>query len=104
MVRGGVKTLLSFRNYKKMIKKELEIRLNRTPSKQEINWCFWDYLKFKFKYNGSLDVDYFGTQMYLKSDFVRKDSFATFIRFPWRDKINDMSYRNVFDDKRLLYR
>ena len=27
--RGGVKTLLSFRNYKKMIKKELEIRLNR---------------------------------------------------------------------------
>lgn len=101
---GGILTLVFFTHYKNIIKNELETRLNRVPSSKEINWCFWDYLGFKFKFNGSIDVDYFGTQLYLKSDFVRKDSFAQFKRNKWRDKLSDKKYIKLFDDKSWLYK
>lgn len=90
-------------NLKLNIYNELKERLPYEPTKKEINWCFWDYLIFWLKYRGSLDVDYFGTQMYRKSNFVREKSFANLSRFKWRNSIQEKKYWQVFQDKRIFY-
>lgn len=101
---GGVlAVLVKYPVYQNRIRCELTDRLPAAPTKKQIRWCFWDYVGFRWKYKGSLDVDYFGTQLYRKSDFVRSESFATNIRFVWRDTVQDSKHWNVFVDKREFY-
>lgn len=88
---------------KSQIYYELKERLPYEPTKKQVNTLFYDYLFFWLKYKGSLDVDYFGTQMYRKSDFVRQESLANISRFKWRDSIQEKRYWAVFQDKRIFY-
>lgn len=99
-VWGEIKKIMKLKN---KIRTCLRSQLSMEPTVEQVNWCFWDFLKFKFKYGGSLETDYFGTQMYRKSDFVRKESFANQSRFEWRNKIQDPALRDVFDDKVWFY-
>lgn len=88
---------------KSQIYYELKERLPYEPTRKQVNTLFYDYLFFWLKYKGSLDVDYFDTQMYRKSDFVRQESLANISRFKWRDSIQDKKYWKVFQDKRIFY-
>ncbi len=91
------------KNYKERIKNELKLRLENEPTKKQIKWCYQDYLKFYVKYRGSLETDYFGTNLYLKSDFIRQNSFATYQRNIWRNSIQDEKYWPIFYNKTELY-
>ncbi len=86
------------------IYEQLEFREGKAPTKRQLNWCFRDYCHFYVKYNGSVITDYFQTQMYRKSDYVRDESFATFARFAWRDAIQEKKFWPVFEDKREFYK
>jgi len=100
---GGVMAVFArYPTYRERIRRELEDRLPSPPTEKQIRWCFWDYVGFRFKYKGSWDTDYFGIQLYRKSDFVRRESFATRVRFEWRNAVNDPKYK-CFDDKRWFY-
>lgn len=96
--------LLSAGRIKQEIKDELVERLETAPTESQINWCFWDYVHFRRKYKGNLHTDYFGTQLYKKSDFVRNESFATRVRSTWRDSVQERSIWPVFQDKREFYK
>lgn len=97
------KTVLSGKQIRNEIRNELTERLGYAPTKSQLNCCFKDFIHFRIKYKGDLHTDYFGTQLYLKSDFFRSQSFATNVRFEWRNAINDKSLWKVFDDKSKLY-
>lgn len=99
---GGV--ILRPRKYYKMIKDNLKKQLPYEPSVRQIIWCYFDYLKYHIKHNVSLEVDYFATQMYRKSGFTRKESLASYIRFPWRDSLQAKEKWIIFQDKREFYR
>lgn len=99
----AVQTLLLRKKIKSEIREELSTRLDCSPSKRLVSWCFWDYVHFRRKFRGDLHTDYFGTQLYRKSDFIRMESFATHVRFIWRDAINDRSLWKIFDNKSRLY-
>lgn len=96
--------ILKRKKYKDEIFRQLKERLDDEPSKWQVNWCYHDYLRFHFKYGGNIDTDYFGTQLYKKSDFVRNESFATQVRFPWRDSVQERVVCSKFQDKREFYR
>jgi len=81
----------------------LECQLPYPPNKKQIIWCFWDYLRFCFRYRGDLQTDYFGAQLYRKSDLVRQESMAHAVRFAWRDAVQDRQYWHIFLDKRHFY-
>lgn len=104
---GGVafagKALLHGRRVRAQIETELTDRLDDRPTKWQIRWCFWDYLGFLLRYRGSLEADYFGAQMYRKSGFVRHESFATGVRWAWRDAVSERGYWKVFYDKCEMY-
>ena len=94
--------------YKAKIREHLTVLLEAEPEKKWINWCYKDFLDF-YKRHGCLDFDdlqytmqcdYFGTQMFRKSEFVRAESFATPYRKIWRDRINDKKYWSIFDNKK----
>ncbi len=95
--------LLKRKEIKKEIRRQLEMRLEDAPSKWQVNWCYRDYLRFYVRYRGSLDVDYFNSQLYRKSEFVRRESFATHIRFTWRDACQEKTYWPVFNNKIKFY-
>lgn len=81
----------------------LALRLPQPPTRQQIRWCFWDFFRFQLKYRGDLETDYFGAQLYRKSDFVRRDSMAHAVRFSWRDAVQEKSCHEIFLDKRAFY-
>ena len=93
-----------YKNLYSIITLSLKEQLGYMPNEKQIYWCLGDYYKFKKIYGGSIDVDYFGTQMYRKSDFVRRDSFANNSRFKWRDDIQEQRLKMIFEDKRLFYK
>ncbi|MDY4788233.1 MAG: sugar-transfer associated ATP-grasp domain-containing protein [Bacilli bacterium] len=62
-----------------------------------------DYLHFLWKYGGSIETDYFKTQMYRKSDFTRMESLANESRYAWRDSFQAKKYWPIFKDKRKFY-
>lgn len=97
-------TILRPHKYYKMIEEQLAKRLPYKPSEKQIRWCYRDYVKFKIKYNGSFDVDYFGADVYRKSEFYREESLANYSRFPWRDSVQDKKYHGIFLDKCLFYK
>lgn len=86
------------------VKYHLEKQLPYPPSNQQIRWCFWDHFKFRVRYKGNLATDYFGAQMYRKSDFVRKESMAHGVRFKWRDSIQAKKDWAVFSNKHEFYK
>ena len=55
-----------------MIEKALSEQLPYVPSREQIRWCYRDFIGFRIKYWGSFD-DYFKSQMYRKSDLTRKE-------------------------------
>lgn len=87
---------------KKLIEENLRKRLPYTPTNKQIRWCCRNFIWFRYKYLGSMD-DYFKAQIYRKSDFVREESLARFIRFPWRDALQRKEDWVVFQDKREFY-
>ena len=102
-VKRYFSVLFKAKEYKKKIKHELSLRLECEPTKKQINWCFRDYLHFNAKYKGTLETDYFGTNIYLKSDFIRQESFATLRRNKWRDNIQDKNCWEIFLNKERFY-
>lgn len=100
---GAVSWLARPVKHYRLMERLLESKLPCAPTRREILWCFWDYFGFRLKYRGNLEVDYFGAQMYLKSDFVRRESMANAVRFAWRDRVQDPSCWKVFLDKRAFY-
>ncbi len=101
--KGVMDVILRPQKYYAEIKKCLTVQLPYTPSKGQILWCYFDYLWFRLKYAGSIQPDYFKTQMYRKSGFVRKESLAHSARFPWRDSIQARECWPIFTDKRKFY-
>lgn len=91
-----------YKHYKD-VKRYLERHLPYEPSRKQIRWCFWDFFWFQLRYRGDLDIDYFGAQIYRKSDFVRRDSLAHSVRHGWRDAVQDETYWETFTDKRAFY-
>lgn len=87
----------------KLIQKYLKEQLPYPPRRGQVIWCFFDYLWFKIRYRGSLDVDYFKTQMFRKSSLVRKESLARYKRFPWRDSYQEKNLWPIFQDKIKFY-
>ena len=85
------------------IERHLKRHLPETPTKRQILWCFWDFFRFQLKYRGDLETDYFGAQIYRKSDFVRRESMAHAVRFSWRDAVQEKSCHEIFLDKRAFY-
>ena len=85
------------------VRRNLEQHLPYPPTGRQIRWCFWDFFRFQLKYRGDLETDYFGAQLYRKSDFVRRDSLAHAVRFRWRDAIQEKNYWPTFTDKREFY-
>lgn len=87
----------------KLIQKHLKEQLPYPPRRGQVIWCFFDYLWFKIRYRGSLDVDYFKAQMFRKSALVRKESLSRYKRFPWRDSYQEKTLWSIFRDKRIFY-
>ena len=101
-IKGIVGTALRPWKYYCIIKECLTERLPYRPSKKQILWCYKDYLWFQICYGGLLD-DYFKAQMYRKSGFVREESLARYLRFPWRDALQRNEDWVIFKDKREFY-
>ena len=76
----------------------LEMQLEYPPTRRQICWCFWDFFRFQLMYRGDLETDYFGAQLYRKSNFVRMESMAHAVRFAWRDSVQDQAHWTVFRD------
>ena len=95
-----IRSLLTLKN---RIRNNLRNQLSCEPTNSQVDWCFYDYLMFKIKYKGDLETDYFGAQVFKKSDFIRKDSFANKSRFKWRNSITDPKYIDLFDNKLWFY-
>lgn len=104
-----IMVLLIYKNkklWKERIREELTLRYHKEPCSKSVNWCFKDFARFYYKYgfpmtvNTSFYNDYFGANIFLKSDFSRISSFATGIRKTWRNKLNSKELRKIFDDKR----
>lgn len=102
-IKTGFKLITRRKDVENTIKEYLKAQLPEAPSKKQITWCYWDYFWFWLKYDGSIDIDYFGTQIFRKSEFVRRDSFANQSRFKWRNRIQDKKWVKVLEDKRRLY-
>ena len=85
------------------IERHLKRHLPTPPTRHQIHWCFWDFFRFQLKYRGDLETDYFGAQLYRKSDFVRRDSMAHAARFSWRNAVQEKSCHEIFLDKRAFY-
>ena len=90
--------------HRRDIRRQLQARLPYPPTPQQIRWCFCDYCRFCLRYRGDLDTDYFGAQLYRKSDLVRRESLAHSVRFGWRDALQARSCWEIFRDKREFYR
>lgn len=95
--------LLKPRKHLDLIECYLKEQLQYPPSQKQILWCFWDYCGFRFRYRGNLETDYFGAQLYRKSDFIRMESLAHAVRFSWRDSIQEKTFWKIFQDKREFY-
>ena len=81
----------------------MEIRLPYPPTKKQIKWCYHDYIRYTIKYYADLEVDYFKSGIYRKSDFIRSDSLANYKRFELRDSIQAKEHWKYFQDKREFY-
>lgn len=101
-IRGIFGTVLRPWKYYRIIKESLSERLPYRPSKKQIWWCYKDYLWFQVRYWGAFN-DYFNSQMYRKSDFVRAESLSRQLRFPWRDALQRKEDWVIFKDKREFY-
>ena len=102
-IKGGAAVLLKPRKYIRDIKKELTYQLPYPPSKGQIVWCYFDFLLFRLKYGGSLKTDYFKAQLYRKSGIARKESLSRYVRYPWRNAIQERELWPIFSDKRKFY-
>lgn len=98
-VGGGV---LHYKRNSRIIRENLKKQLDYIPSNRQLRRCYWDYYMFRVKFMGSMD-DFFKSQMYRKSDFVREESLSRYIRFPWRDHLQNVDDWHVFTDKRDFY-
>ena len=96
--------LLRPKKHMEDVERHLTRQLPYPPTRQQIRWCFWDYFRFSLLYRGQLDTDYFGAQMYRKSDLVRRESLAHGERYAWRDRIQAPAHRDIFLDKREFCR
>ncbi len=101
--KGILGVLLQPEKYYQIIKKRLGNQIPYPIGYKQIWWCYFDFLKFRIIYNGSLD-DYFNVQMYRKSEFTRKESLSNGIRFMWRDAIQKQEDWKVFLDKTEFYK
>lgn len=102
-IRRIGKLIVKRKKYLNRIEEQLCAQLPYSPSKDQIKWCYRDYLKYTVKYNAELDVDYFYSGIFRKSELVRQESFANRKRFAWRDSIQEKSQWSYFIDKRLFY-
>lgn len=100
--KGILGVILRPGKYYRIMDENLKKQLAYNPTKRQVRWCYWDFLGFRLKYFGSID-DYFKSQMYRKSDFVRRESLSRYIRFPWRDALQKREYWSIFQDKREFY-
>ncbi len=100
---GACAWLLRPRKHRADIRRQLEQRLPYPPTAQQIRWCFWDYFRFCLRHRGDLVSDYFGAQLYRKSEFVRRESMAHGVRHGWRDAVQDKALWDIFQDKRAFY-
>lgn len=87
----------------RIIRENLKKQLDYAPSKRQLRYCYRDYYWFRVKFMGSMD-DFFKSQMYRKSDFVREESLSRYIRFPWRDRLQNLDDWHIFTDKRDFYK
>lgn len=101
-IRCVVGGILRYRRNSCLIRENLEKQLNYIPNKRQIRRCCRDYYWFRVKFLGSMD-DFFKSQMYRKSDFVREESLSRYIRFPWRDHLQNVEDWHIFTDKRDFY-
>lgn len=89
---------------KRTLKEYFRENLDYEVTPRQLSLCTRDFMHFRWKYQGGLETDFLGTQMYRKSDFVREESFADKSRYLWRDSIQDRALWDVFLDKRVFYR
>lgn len=98
-----LKSIFFYKRYSKKMDEYIGKYILYKPSAEQIKWLKKDYLRFEWKYGGSLDVDYFESKMYRKSEFTRMESLAVQGRFAWRDAIQNEEDWPVFKDKRQFY-
>lgn len=98
-----LKSILFYKTYSKKMDTYIEKYILYKPSKEQVKWLKKDYLRFNWKHGGSIDVDYFESKMYRKSEFTRMESMAVSGRFAWRDSIQNKEDWPIFTDKRKFY-
>lgn len=103
-IRRIGKLIVKRKQYLNRIEEQLREQLPYSPAKDQIKWCYWDFFKYTVKYNAELDLDYFYSGIFRKSELVRQESFANRKRFAWRDSIQEKSQWSYFIDKSLFYK
>lgn len=94
--------LLHHKKHFLKIEKELKNR-NIFYGKRSVKSAYWYYFRLKLKYGISIDKDFFGSNLFLRSDLVVANSFATKARYKWRIQHQDTKLIESFEQKDKLY-
>lgn len=95
--------LLRRKQYLRLIRENLELRLPYAPSDKIVKLCLRDYFHYAFRFQADLEVDYFKSGIYRKSELVRMESLANNKRFVWRDSVQAPDCWKFFVDKTEFY-